>query len=66
MKSIITLTVISVLALALAGCNQDTATGSTGAPATNSSVRDISGVSTNLPVTNSLPNLHMNLASNNP
>jgi hypothetical protein len=66
MKSIITLTVISVLALGLAGCNQNSATDSTDAPATNSSMSGSSGVSTNLPVTNSPPNLHTNLASNNP
>ena len=64
MKSIITLTLLSVLALAIAGCNQNTATSSTDAPATNSSVGDSSGISTNLMVTNSVPNLHTNLASN--
>ena len=63
MKSIITLDAITIVATAaLVGCNQNAPTGSTDAPATNSNT---SGSITNLPETNSPPNLHTNIASAN-
>ena len=64
MKSIITLSAITILAaLALVGCNQNTPGGSTDASATNSSVAGAGGASggtTNLPSTNSLPDMNTN------
>lgn len=63
MKTILPLTAIAMLAtLLLAGCNQNTTTSSTGTPATNSMLNGADTIITNLPATNSLPNLHTNLA----
>ena len=66
MKSIIALTAITVLTAALlVGCNQNTSTGSTEMTATNSTMPGAGGGSTNLPATNSLPDMHTNMASLN-
>ena len=66
MKSIITLAAITILAAsALVGCNQNTPTGSTDAPATNSSVGGAGNANTNMPPTNSLPDVHTNMAGIN-
>ena len=66
MKSIIALTAITVLTAALlVGCNQNTSTGSTYMPATNSTMPGAGSGSTNQPATNSLPDMHTNLASFN-
>ena len=64
MKSIITLTAITMLAaFALAGCNQTTPGGSTDTPATNSSLNGAGGsnaATANMPATNSLPDMNTN------
>jgi len=61
MKSIITLTAITILsALALVGCDQKSSDSPTVAPATNSNMSDASSGNTNLPATNSLPDVHTN------
>jgi hypothetical protein len=65
MKSIITFSAITALAtLALVGCNQGTPGSSTDTSATNSSMSGASGTiggSTNIPTTNSLPDMNTNL-----
>jgi hypothetical protein len=63
MKSIITLTAVTILAaLAATGCNQNTAGNSTDASATNSNMTGGSGISgTNMPSTNSLPDMNTNM-----
>jgi uncharacterized lipoprotein NlpE involved in copper resistance len=66
MKSIMTLSAITVLAaLALVGCNQNTSSSSTDTSATNSSVGGAGNANTNMPPTNSLPEVHTNMASTN-
>jgi hypothetical protein len=63
MKSIIPLSVITVLAtLALVGCNQSTPASSTDT-ATNAIV-DATAMDTNLPATNSLPDVSTNVPVN--
>jgi hypothetical protein len=65
MKSIIPLSTITVLAtLVLVGCNQSPPTSSTDTPATNSIINGTGNIKTNLPATNSLPDLHTNVALN--
>jgi cytochrome c-type biogenesis protein CcmE len=65
MKSIIPLSAITILAaLALMGCNQNSPSNSTDAQSTNSSTSDTNGTIggiTNIPATNSLPNLNTNM-----
>jgi len=65
MKSIITLSAITMLAaFGLAGCNQNTPDSSTATPGTNSSMNPdggMGGVTTNLPATNSLPDMSTNV-----
>jgi hypothetical protein len=64
MKPILPLSIITALtAMLLAGCNQNDATRSPAAPATNSMPNSDGTIITNPPATNSLPNLHTNLAS---
>jgi|HubBroStandDraft_4_1064222.scaffolds.fasta_scaffold228097_4 hypothetical protein len=59
MKSIITLSAITILAtLALAGCNQNTSDSSTSTPATNSSINPANGTGGG---TNNLPAMNTNL-----
>lgn len=69
MKKIISLSAITILAAwALAGCDQNTPGSSTVAPATNSSPGGgggTTGGTTNQPPTNSLPDVHTNMASLN-
>jgi hypothetical protein len=64
MKSIIPLLAIPVLAaFALVGCNQNTPSNSTGSQSTNSSMSDTNGMiggTTNMPATNSLPDMNTN------
>ena len=63
MKSIIPLLAIPVLsAVMLVGCNQNTPTTSTGSPATNAGMADTNSVTvvTNVPGTNSLPDMNTN------
>jgi predicted small secreted protein len=64
MKSTITLLAITVLAaFALVGCNQNTPSNSTDAQSTNSSMSDAGGAvvgTTNMPATNSLPDVNTN------
>jgi hypothetical protein len=65
MKSIIPLLAIPVLAvLVLVGCNQSSPSNSTDAQSTNSSASDTNGTTggiTNMPATNSLPDLDTNI-----
>jgi hypothetical protein len=65
MKSNITLSAITFLAaFALVGCNQNTPNGSTDTSATNSSMGSTAGTivgTTNMPATNSLPDMNTNL-----
>ena len=65
MKSIITLSAITILAaLALVGCNQNTPSDSTNAQSTNSSMSGASGTiggTTNMSATNSLPDMNTNM-----
>ena len=65
MKSKITLSAITFLAaIALVGCNQNTPNGSADTTATNSSVGSTAGTiggTTNMPATNSLPDMNTNL-----
>jgi len=69
MKSIITLSAITILAaLALTGCNQSTPGNATDAPATNSSTSSDSGASsavTNPPAISSVPDLNTNSPATN-
>jgi len=62
MKSIIPLLAIPVLAaFALVGCNQNTPGNSTDTQSTNSNISDANGMSggiTNMPATNSLPDMN--------
>jgi uncharacterized protein YcfL len=61
MKSIIPLLAIPVLAaFALVGCNQNTPSNSSDSQSTNSSM-STAGSTTNMPATNSLPNLDTNM-----
>jgi len=64
MKSIITLSAITALAaFALAGCNQNTPSNPGDAQSTNSITTDtngMSGVTINMPATNSLPGMNTN------
>jgi hypothetical protein len=63
MKSIIPLSVITALAaLALVGCNQSSPSNSTETPYSNSRMSDANGMmggTTNMPATNSMPNMDM-------
>jgi hypothetical protein len=63
MKSIIPRLAIPVLAaLALVGCNQNSPSNSTEAPSPNSSMNHVNGMmggTTNMPATNSMPNMNM-------
>jgi hypothetical protein len=65
MKSIIPLLVIPVLAaFALVGCDQNPPSNPTGTQSTNSSLSYANGVSggaTNMPATNSLPDMNTNV-----
>jgi uncharacterized protein YcfL len=65
MKSTITLLAITVLvAFALVGCNQNTPSNSPDAQSTNSSMSDASlptGGITNIPATNSVPDVNTNM-----
>jgi predicted small secreted protein len=65
MKSIIPLLAIPVLAaFVLAGCNQNTPGNSTDLQSTNSNINDTKGMSggiTNMPATNSLPDMNTNI-----
>jgi predicted small secreted protein len=65
MKSIIKLSAITFLAaFALAGCDQNTSSGSTDASTTNSSMGSTGGTiggNNSLPATNSLPGMNTNL-----
>ena len=65
MKSIIQLLAIPVMAaLALVGCNQNSPSNSTDAQSTNSSMSVANGTIggiTNVPATNSLPNINTNM-----
>jgi hypothetical protein len=67
MKPTITLLAITVLAaFALVGCNQNTPSNSTDAQSTNSSMSDANGTTggvTNMPVTNSMPDVNTNIAA---
>jgi uncharacterized protein YcfL len=67
MKSIIPLLAISVLAaFALVGCNQNTPGNSTDTQSTHSSMSDTNGINggiTNMPATNSLPNVNTNMSA---
>jgi outer membrane PBP1 activator LpoA protein len=61
MKSIIPLLAIPVLAaFVLVGCNQNTPSNSTGSQSTNASMND-AGSLTNMPATNSLPDMNTNM-----
>jgi hypothetical protein len=64
MKSIIPLLAITLLAaLALVGCNQNAPSNSTDMQSTNSSASDtnaMTGGNTNMPATNSLPDMNSN------
>jgi ABC-type oligopeptide transport system substrate-binding subunit len=65
MKSIITLSAITILAaLALVGCNQNTPGNATDGPATNSSMSSDSAV-TNPPAISSVPELNTNSPATN-
>ena len=63
MKSIIPLAAITVLAaLALVGCDQGSPSNSTETPASNSRMSNAHGMmdgTTNMPPTNSMPNMNM-------
>ena len=63
MKSIILRLVVPVLAaLALVGCNQNSLSNSTETPSANSSINhanDMTAGTTNMPPTNSMPNMNM-------
>jgi len=65
MKSIIPFLIIPVLAaFVLVGCNKNTPSNSTGTQFTNSNIIDTSGISggiTNMPATNSLPDMNTNI-----
>jgi hypothetical protein len=65
MKSIITLLTITLLgAFALVGCNQNPPSNSTGSQSTNSGASDTSSIPggfTNMPATNSLPDMNTNV-----
>jgi predicted small secreted protein len=67
MKSIILLSAVTVLAaFALVGCNQNSSSNSTDVQSTNSSMIDTNGLSggtTNMPATNSLPNMNTNISA---
>ena len=64
MKAIIPLSAITVLAtLVLVGCNQNPPASPIVTPATNSIMNRAGNINTNLPITNSVPNLHTNMAS---
>jgi hypothetical protein len=67
MKSTIPLLAIPVLAaFALVGCNQNTPSNSTDTQSINSSMSDTNGISggiTNMPATNSLPNMNTNMSA---
>jgi hypothetical protein len=67
MKLIIPVSVVTVLAaFALVGCNQSSPTYSTETPSSNSSMSETNGMmggTTNMPVTNRMPN--MNMPTNN-
>jgi len=67
MKSTIPLLAIPVLAaFALVGCNQNTPSNSADTQSTNSSMSDTNGISaeiTNMPATNSLPNMNTNMSA---
>jgi ABC-type oligopeptide transport system substrate-binding subunit len=69
MKSIITLSAITILAaLALVGCNQSTPGNATDAPATNSSMSSDSGAAsavTNPPAISSVPEMNTNSPATN-
>ena len=63
MKSIIPLSVVTILAaLALVGCDQSSPSNATETPSSNSKMSDANGMmggTTNMPTTNSMPNLNM-------
>ena len=65
MKQTITLLAITVLAaFALVGCNQNTSSNSPDAQSTNTSMSDASGAVggvTNMPATNSMPDVNTNI-----
>jgi type IV pilus biogenesis protein CpaD/CtpE len=64
MKAIIPLSAITVLAtLVLVGCNQNPPASPIVTPATNSIMNRAGNINTNLPITNSVPNLQTNMAS---
>jgi uncharacterized protein YcfL len=66
MKSTIAVLAIASLAgFALVGCNQNAPVNSTDAQSTNSSASDASGISTNMPATNSLPDINTNTPATN-
>ena len=69
MKLIIPLSAITVLAtLALVGCNQNSPNNSTNAQSTNSGMSDANGTiggTTNMPATNSLPDMDTNTPATN-
>jgi uncharacterized protein YcfL len=68
MKLTITLLAITVLAtFALVGCNQNTPDNSTDAQSANSSASDTNGMTsetTNMPATNSVPDMNTNMPAN--
>jgi hypothetical protein len=69
MKSIIPLLAIPILAaFALVGCNQNSPSNSTDTQSTNSPMSDASGTisgTTNMPGTNSLPDMNTNMPAIN-
>ena len=69
MKSIIPLLAITILAaLAVVGCNQNSPSNSTDTQSTNSPMSDVSGTisgTTNMPGTNSLPDMNTNMPAIN-
>ena len=69
MKSIIPLLAIPILAaFALVGCNQNSPSNSTDTQSTNSRMSDVSGTisgTTNMPGTNSLPDMNTNMPAIN-
>ena len=66
MKSTVTLLAITALAsFALVGCNQNTPGNSSDTQSTNSSASDATGINTNMPATNSLPDIDTNTPATN-